>query len=152
MDPDVVGKVEGGGVDPQGPAQPPPGPVQQLPEARDQGQPRLQVPADGLDPDATVGFQQAGAVQDGERADVLGPAELVRPQHEQVLGGQTVYAAWLGHDIHPLGFFPTWYRWGGTRARVEGPLQAGPPAPARRRSPPAATAWTAGAWTGCRLA
>src|SRR4029450_11851901 len=55
MDPDVVGEVEGGGVDPQGPAQPPPGPVQQLPEARDQLQPRLEVPTDGLGVGGGVG-------------------------------------------------------------------------------------------------
>jgi hypothetical protein len=79
VDPQVVGQVKGGGVDPQRPAQPPSGPVQQLPEARDQLQPRLDVPTDGLDPDAAITVQQPGAVQDGEGADVLGPAEIVRP-------------------------------------------------------------------------
>jgi hypothetical protein len=93
VDPQVVGEVEGGGVDPQGPAQPPPGPVQQLPEARDQLQPRLEVPTDGLDVDAAVGVEQPGAVQDGEHADVLGPAEIVRPQHEEVLCGQPFQVA-----------------------------------------------------------
>ena len=73
--------------------------VQQLAEAWDQVQPRLQVPADLVDPDAAVGAQQAGAVQDGEHADVLRPAEVVRQQHEEVLGGQALQAAWLG-----LGF------------------------------------------------
>jgi hypothetical protein len=98
VDPDVVGEIEGWGVDPQGPAQAPPGPVQQLPEAGNQRQPRLDVSAELVDPDAAVGVQQPGAVQDGERADVVRPAELVRPQHEQVLWGQAVHAAWLGHD------------------------------------------------------
>ena len=37
VDPQVVGNVEGWGVDPLRPAQPAPGPVQELPEARDQG-------------------------------------------------------------------------------------------------------------------
>ena len=88
VDPHVVGEVEGGRVDPQRPAQPPPGPVQQLPQARHQVQPRLQPPADLVDPDAAVTVQQPGAVKDGQHADILGPAEVVRPQHEQVLGGQ----------------------------------------------------------------
>ena len=99
--PDVVGEVEGGGVDPQRPAQAPSGPVQQLPEARDQVEPRLQPPADLVDPDAAVGVQQAGAVQDGEHADVLRPAEVVRQQHQEVLGGQPLHAAWLGHGVLP---------------------------------------------------
>jgi hypothetical protein len=90
VDPDVVGEVEGRGVDPERPAQPSPGPVQQLPEARDQVQLRLQPPADLVDPDAAVTVQQPGAVEDGQHADVLGPAEVVRPQHEEVLRGQTV--------------------------------------------------------------
>jgi hypothetical protein len=38
-DPDAVGQVEGWRVDPQGPAQPTPGPVEELPEARDELQP-----------------------------------------------------------------------------------------------------------------
>jgi hypothetical protein len=53
-----------------------------------EGQSRLQLPADGLDPDAVIVVEQSGAVQDGEHADVLGPAEIVCPQHEEVLGGQ----------------------------------------------------------------
>jgi hypothetical protein len=100
LDQHVVGEVEGGRVDPQGPAQSPPGPVQQLPEPRDQGQPRRQPPPDLLDPDAAVAVQKPGAVQDAEHADVLGPAEVVGPQHEEVLAAQPLQAPWLGHGAH----------------------------------------------------
>ena len=63
MDPDVVGEVKGGGVDPQRPAQPEPGPVQQLPEPGDQVQSRLELAPDRLDPDPAVAVEQAGAVE-----------------------------------------------------------------------------------------
>jgi hypothetical protein len=62
-------------------------------------QPRLQLPADHLDPDATIVVEQPGAVQNGERADVLRPAEIVWPHHEEVLGGQAFQEACLGHDV-----------------------------------------------------
>ena len=77
MDADMVGEIEGGCVDPQGPAQPPSGPVQQLPEARYEVQSRLELPTDVLDLDAAVRVEQPGAVEDGEGADVAGPAEVV---------------------------------------------------------------------------
>ena len=103
VDPHVVGEVEGGGVDPQRPAQPPPGPVQQLPQARHQVQPRLQPPADLVDLDAAVTVQQPVAVKDGQHADVLGPTEVVRPQHEQVLGGQPFHRSLrIGASPSPL--------------------------------------------------
>jgi hypothetical protein len=57
VDADVVGEVEGWGVDPQGPAQPKWGPVQALSEARDQVESRLEPLADLLDPEATVAVQ-----------------------------------------------------------------------------------------------
>jgi hypothetical protein len=66
------------------------------------------VSTDGLDPEVAVAVQQPGAVQDGQGADVLGPAEIVRPQHEEVLDGQA-FQVWLGHVAHPLGFFPISY-------------------------------------------
>ena len=84
MDADVVGEVEGGRVDPQGPAQPPPRPVQDLPEAGDQVESRLEPLADLLDPEAAVAVEQSGAVEDGERADVARPAEVVPRQEEDV--------------------------------------------------------------------
>jgi hypothetical protein len=88
VDPDVVGQVEGRRVDPQRPAQPTPGPVQALPEARDELQPRLELLTDRLDPDATVAVEQPGAVKDGERADIPWPAEVVPPEGHEVLCGQ----------------------------------------------------------------
>ena len=98
-DSDVVGEVEGGRVDPQGPAQPPPGPVQALPEAGDQVQSRLELPADRLDPDATVAVEQAGAVEDGEPADIAGPAIVVLQEQEQVRRGQPFQERCLGHHL-----------------------------------------------------
>jgi hypothetical protein len=67
----VVGEVDGRGVDPQRPAQPEPGPVQELTEAGDQVEPSGDLLACRLDPEATVGVQEPPAVEDGERADVL---------------------------------------------------------------------------------
>jgi hypothetical protein len=107
VDPDVVSEVEGCRVHPQGSAQPPRRPVQALAEARDQLQSRLKVPADGLDPDASVVVEQPTAVQDGDRADVLGPAELVEPECHEVLPAQAVHAAWLGHDVHAPSLVPS---------------------------------------------
>jgi hypothetical protein len=49
VDPQVVGNVEGWGVTHCGQPSRRLGPVQQLPEARDQGQSRFQQPADSLD-------------------------------------------------------------------------------------------------------
>jgi hypothetical protein len=84
VDPDVVGEVEGESVDPQRPAQSQPGPVQQLPEPGDQVQSRLELLADRLDPDPAVVVEQAGVVEDGQPADVGGPAIVVPQQQEQV--------------------------------------------------------------------
>jgi hypothetical protein len=99
VDPDVMGEVEAGGVDPEGPAESQPGPVQQLPEPGDQLQPRLQLSADRLDAEVAVAVEQAGAVQDGEPADLVGPAIVVPQQHEQVGGGQPFQGTWLGHHL-----------------------------------------------------
>src|SRR5215204_5369995 len=96
-DPDVVGDVEGGSVDPQRPAQPQPGSEQQLPEARDLVEPRLELPAPLLDPDATVAVEQAGAVEDGEPADVGGPPVVVPQEQEQIRRGQPFQQACLVH-------------------------------------------------------
>jgi hypothetical protein len=98
--PQVVGEVEGRRVDPQGPAQPPWRPVQALAEARDKREFWVQVPADLLEPDAPVVVEEPAAVQDGQRTDVLGPAELVEPQGYAVRAAQAVNAAWPGHDVH----------------------------------------------------
>jgi hypothetical protein len=65
LDPDVAGQVEGRRIDPQRPAQPPAGPVQQLPEAGDQVQLRLDRPAYRLDLEAARVVAQPGAIQDG---------------------------------------------------------------------------------------
>ena len=86
---DMVGEVEGGRVNPQRPAQSPPGPVQALPKARDQVQPRLQVAPNVFDPDARLVVEQAGAVEDGERADIARPAEVIPLEQEDVRCAQT---------------------------------------------------------------
>ena len=96
---DVVGEVEGGSVDPQWPAQPQPWSVQQLPEARNQVQSRLEPPADRLNPDATVAVEQAGAVEDGEPADIGGPAIVVPQPQEQVRRGQPLQQTCLGNHV-----------------------------------------------------
>jgi hypothetical protein len=44
----------------------------------------------GLDPDAAAQVEQAAGVEDGEGTDLLWP-DLIRPQHEQVFGGQPVH-------------------------------------------------------------
>jgi hypothetical protein len=83
VDADVVAEVERGCVDLQGPAQAPWGPVQLLPEARDTVQSRLELAADSFDPDAPIVVEQRGAVEDRQRADVAGPAEVVPLEHEE---------------------------------------------------------------------
>jgi hypothetical protein len=89
LDPHVVADVEGGSVDPQRPTEAQPGSEQQLPEALDRVQPRLELPPDLPDPDATVAAEQAAAIHDGEAADVGRPAVVeedgrVRPAGRRV--------------------------------------------------------------------
>ena len=55
----MLGQVDRGGVDPQRPAQPEPGPVQQLPEPGNPMQPRPDLLAGRLDPEPAIGVQQA---------------------------------------------------------------------------------------------
>ena len=102
MDPNVVGDVKGGGVDPQWPTEPEPGPVQQLPEPGDQVQSRLDVLADHVDPDVTSPVEQAGAVQNGESTDGGAPAVVVPQQQEQVRGGHPVQARVWAITSHSL--------------------------------------------------
>jgi hypothetical protein len=66
VDPDMIGDVEGRCVDLQRPAQPPPRPVQQLPQPGNQVQPAFNSPAHRLDPHAAVTVQRPAAVQDRE--------------------------------------------------------------------------------------
>jgi hypothetical protein len=99
VDSDVIGEIEGRSVDPQRPAQPPPGPVEQLPEAGDQVQPRLEVSPDRVDPETTIVVEQPGAVEDGEPADVAGPAEVVPLQQEQVRRCQPLQHRPLRHHL-----------------------------------------------------
>ena len=68
----VISDVERRGVHPQRPAQARRGPVQQLPEMRHQVQPRLDDPADSLNPEPAVTVHQAGPVQEAECADIPG--------------------------------------------------------------------------------
>jgi hypothetical protein len=60
-------------------------------------QPGLELPANFLDADATVAIEQAGAVQDGQPADLVEPAVVVPQQHEQVRCGQPFQERWRGH-------------------------------------------------------
>ena len=101
-DSDVVGEIERRSVYPQGPAQAEARPVQQLPEARHQVQFRLEVPPYRVDTDATLVVEQAGAIEDGEPADVGGPAIVVPQQEEQVRSGQPFQQTGAGHDVTPL--------------------------------------------------
>jgi IstB-like ATP binding protein len=54
-------------------------------------QPRLDVPADGLDAHSAVVVEQRRAIQDCQRADVAGPAGAVPLQNEQVRCGEAVH-------------------------------------------------------------
>ena len=80
-DPDVLGQVEGCRVNPHRPTQPPPRPVQALPQPRDQVQSGLNPATDFLNPNRIVIAEQAGPVQDGQRTDVPRPAEVVPQQN-----------------------------------------------------------------------
>ena len=61
------------------------------------GDPAAPPLVDRVDPDVPVAVEPAGAVQDGEPADVGAPAVVVPQQHEQVGCGQPFQEAWLGH-------------------------------------------------------
>jgi hypothetical protein len=61
-----------------------------LPEPGHQVQPGRDHVPQGLDPDAAAQVEQAAGVEDGEGTDLLWP-DLIRPQHEQVFGGQPVH-------------------------------------------------------------
>jgi len=65
-DADMVGDVEGLRVDPHWPAETERRPVQDLPEARNQMQPRLDLAPDGIDPQLTVAVEQPGALGNSE--------------------------------------------------------------------------------------
>jgi len=119
--PHMVCQVERRGVHPQRPAQPVPRHVEHLPEPGDQVQSGFDFLPRRLDPEPAVRVDQAGAVENGQRADVLRPA-LIRPQHEPVLGGQPL------HRWHLL--VPQHRRGGGRSFRGEGPFDAGPMTPA----------------------
>src|SRR4029453_1012012 len=127
-----VGEVEGWGVDPQGPAQPTPRPVEALPEARNEVQSRLKLLTDVLDLDAVVGVEQPGAVEDGESPDAARPAEVVPGEYKEIGCGLAFQAACLAHNVTLLlvrRSRPS-FRWETAVTRAEGPLQAGPHAPA----------------------
>jgi hypothetical protein len=47
----------------------------------------LDRPLRGLDPEATAGIEEAAAVNDSQRTDVLWP-DLIRPQDQPVLSAQ----------------------------------------------------------------
>jgi hypothetical protein len=90
----MVGNVEHGGVHPQRPAQPPPRHVEQPPEPGHQVQPGFDRLPHALDPEPAAWAEQATAINNGQRTDVLRPA-LIRPQHEPVFRGQPF------HRLHP---------------------------------------------------
>jgi hypothetical protein len=62
-------------------------------------QSRLERPTHVLDPDTTVVIEQAGAVKDGQRANVSRPAVTVPQQGTEVLGVQPFQHAYRGHDV-----------------------------------------------------
>jgi len=103
--PHMLGEVEHRGVHPQRTAQPPPRHVEQLPEPGHQVQPGLDRLPHALEPEPAIRVEQATALKNGQRTDVLRPA-LIRPQHEPVFRGQPF------HRVHPR--FP--YRIGATWA------------------------------------
>ena len=76
-----------------GQPQPPPRGVQELAEARKKVQPAADLLADGFDREPAVGSEQPGAIEDGDGPDVLGPAEILRPHHAQILRTQTFHKA-----------------------------------------------------------
>jgi hypothetical protein len=67
--------------------------VQKLTEPGDQVQAGVDRLPHRLDPEATVRVEQLPAVEDGQSADVLRPANLVRPHHAQILSVQAFHAA-----------------------------------------------------------
>jgi len=91
--PDMAGDVEGGSVDPQRPAQPPPRGVQQLAEPGQQVKPAADPLTDGLDRETAPRLGQPRAVEDDERPDVLAPAEILRQHHAQILRTQAFHSA-----------------------------------------------------------
>jgi len=88
----MISDVERRGVHPQRPAQARRGPVQQLPGMRHQVQPRLEDPADSLNPELAVTGHQAGPVQDADGADIPGPAGIVSRHRGQILRAQAFHA------------------------------------------------------------
>ena len=89
LDAEMVGEVEAGGVDPQWPAQPRPRSVQQLPKRGTRcslGSSRRRTAS--IRTRSWRPVQQGGAVQDGQPADLVGPAIVVPQQHEQIRCGQ----------------------------------------------------------------
>jgi hypothetical protein len=107
MDSDVVGEVKRGSVDPQWPTQPQPGPVEELSEPGDQVQSRLDPLPNHIDPDATIAVEQAGAIEDGEPADVARPAIVVPHQQEQVRRGQPFQTMCLDRHGYTAAVVPS---------------------------------------------
>lgn len=84
---DVLAQVERRCVCPQRAAEASPGYVQDLMEPREEVQPIFDDLLRGLDPEATLGVEQAAAVEQNQSTDVLRP-NLIRPQDKPVLRGQ----------------------------------------------------------------
>jgi hypothetical protein len=78
-DPDVVADIEGGGVDPQRPAPPETGPVNDLPESGKKMQPPFDVPPCGIDEETALSIRQPLAIEDGDGTDVLWPTLILGP-------------------------------------------------------------------------
>jgi hypothetical protein len=87
-DPDVIVDVERRGVEPQRPAEAETRHAQDLPEPGHPMQPPPDVLPEGVDPDSAVGVEEPVAVEDGQRADVLGPALVFGPDRHEVGGSQ----------------------------------------------------------------
>jgi hypothetical protein len=92
-DPNVIREVESRGVHPQRPSQPAAREVEELTVPRHEMQPGLDDGPHVVDPEPLTRVEQPVAIKDGQAADVLPPAEIVRPQHAQVQRGQSVHRA-----------------------------------------------------------
>ena len=89
LDADVVVQIERGGVDPQRAAEPTPRPVENLTEPSEEVQPSCDRVLRSLDPESAFDVEEAAAVEDAQRTDVLRP-DLIGPQDQAVFGTQPV--------------------------------------------------------------
>jgi hypothetical protein len=99
---DVVGEVDGRDIHPQRPAKATTGHVQALAESREEVQPVPDLVPDAFDPKPPLPIQQARPLEDGQRADVLGPPEFLRPHHAEISCGQPVHTQAGTSSLDPM--------------------------------------------------